>query len=200
MSELSENAINQSSSKQPNQLPHVIERWISNYQEEHGHYAALAGFEAEIRNYHDGLSEAYSRLDIGEQIALFGFVCRLLGEEEVVNQIQELERDQGRRKLAAEEDAPLMTWCPECGPDMDVDEDGCCVQCGATATGPWADKAHAMDAENQALTLKINWLRDALEKYAEPNNWDRGTYDETQTADVFMLWGAWRIAAKALEG
>jgi len=33
------------------------------------------------------------------------------------------------------------TWCPQCGPDVDVDEDGCCDVCGADAVGPGADGA-----------------------------------------------------------
>jgi hypothetical protein len=27
------------------------------------------------------------------------------------------------------------SWCPECGPDVKVDEDGCCAHCGADACG-----------------------------------------------------------------
>ena len=37
----------------------------------------------------------------------------------------------------------VATWCPQCGPRVDVDEDGCCVSCGATATGDGADMAAA---------------------------------------------------------
>jgi len=48
------------------------------------------------------------------------------------------------------------------------------------------------------LSLTIVWLREALKKYADPNNWDLGTYDDVQTADVFMLCGAGRIAQEAL--
>jgi hypothetical protein len=33
--------------------------------------------------------------------------------------------------------------CVECGPNVRVDEDGCCAACGASAMGPWADKAVA---------------------------------------------------------
>ena len=29
------------------------------------------------------------------------------------------------------------TLCPQCGPDVKVDDDGCCKECGATATGDW---------------------------------------------------------------
>lgn len=39
------------------------------------------------------------------------------------------------------------SWCPQCGPDVTVDEDGCCVTCGATATGDGADAVLAMRAE-----------------------------------------------------
>lgn len=27
------------------------------------------------------------------------------------------------------------TFCPQCGPDVDIDEEGCCLTCGATAVG-----------------------------------------------------------------
>jgi len=28
----------------------------------------------------------------------------------------------------------VWSWCPECGPDVKLDEDGCCVGCGLDAT------------------------------------------------------------------
>lgn len=33
------------------------------------------------------------------------------------------------------------TWCPQCGPRVSVDEDGCCVSCGSTAVGEGANLA-----------------------------------------------------------
>lgn len=38
---------------------------------------------------------------------------------------------------------PSLTWCPQCGDGVSVDEDGCCVSCGSTATGEGADQASA---------------------------------------------------------
>jgi len=35
------------------------------------------------------------------------------------------------------------SWCPQCGPSVKCDEDGCCAHCGATATGDGADAALA---------------------------------------------------------
>lgn len=35
------------------------------------------------------------------------------------------------------------SFCVECGPSVLVDEDGLCAACGASAMGPWADKAVA---------------------------------------------------------
>lgn len=32
------------------------------------------------------------------------------------------------------------TLCVECGPNVSIDEDGCCIACGATATGKWLKK------------------------------------------------------------
>ncbi len=39
------------------------------------------------------------------------------------------------------------SWCPECGPNVMVDEDGCCQMCGSTAMGPGATKAHDLAAK-----------------------------------------------------
>lgn len=43
----------------------------------------------------------------------------------------------------------MRTLCGQCGFDVKVDEDGCCVTCGADATGPYVDQAL-----NQILSLK----------------------------------------------
>ena len=32
------------------------------------------------------------------------------------------------------------SFCPECGPGVSVDEDGCCVTCGSTSTGQAVDR------------------------------------------------------------
>lgn len=34
----------------------------------------------------------------------------------------------------------LRTFCPECGPNVYIDEDGCCTECGALATGEWVSR------------------------------------------------------------
>lgn len=39
------------------------------------------------------------------------------------------------------------TFCPECGPGVQVDEDGLCVGCGATAVGTALDKLRAILGE-----------------------------------------------------
>lgn len=44
----------------------------------------------------------------------------------------------------------VKTWCPQCGPDVSVDEDGCCAVCGADATGDGADLAHAQRSHLEA--------------------------------------------------
>jgi len=35
----------------------------------------------------------------------------------------------------------IGTWCPQCGPNVDADKDGCCRTCGAGCMGPGADEA-----------------------------------------------------------
>ena len=43
-------------------------------------------------------------------------------------------------------------WCAQCGPDVRVDEDGCCASCGDDVTGEGADEAHRW--RNEALKLR----------------------------------------------
>jgi hypothetical protein len=31
----------------------------------------------------------------------------------------------------------LYSFCPECGPNVALDQNGCCVPCGSTAVGSW---------------------------------------------------------------
>ena len=38
------------------------------------------------------------------------------------------------------EDMYFHTLCTECGPDVPIDEEGCCLQCGAFADGVFATK------------------------------------------------------------
>jgi hypothetical protein len=55
-----------------------------------------------------------------------------------------------------------MTFCPECGFNVAVDEDGCCKHCGATAMGAAVDALPSPTAiaERDAV---IAQLRAALE-------------------------------------
>lgn len=41
----------------------------------------------------------------------------------------------------------LGSWCPQCGSNVSVDEDGCCNSCGCSAVGQGADEAHATIAD-----------------------------------------------------
>lgn len=43
----------------------------------------------------------------------------------------------------------VETWCPQCGPNVVVDDDECCVMCGASATGDGVDMVHALYHENE---------------------------------------------------
>ena len=57
-----------------------------------------------------------------------------------------------------------MTWCPECGLGIPVDEDGCCNLCGATATGAGADAAVAAQARIAELEAERSRDRKLLEE------------------------------------
>lgn len=41
------------------------------------------------------------------------------------------------RKRKAAKDRRLYSFCAECGPNVLVDEDGCCGTCGGCAMGTW---------------------------------------------------------------
>ena len=59
----------------------VIDRWIQAHEAEQGHYAALAGFKADLRAHSDVLTDWYGEADLDEQLALFTWVTKLLEEE-----------------------------------------------------------------------------------------------------------------------
>ena len=40
-------------------------------------------------------------------------------------------------------DIERNTFCPECGFDVTVDEDGCCIGCGAVSVGNAVDKLYS---------------------------------------------------------
>lgn len=51
------------------------------------------------------------------------------------------------------------SWCPECGPHVGVDEDGCCASCGCQAHGKGADEALVAmkTGEHRALCAVAEW-------------------------------------------
>lgn len=54
----------------------------------------------------------------------------------------------------------LGAWCPECGPQLFVDEDGLCRICGATTTGDGANEA----LKNAVMVME---LKQAAERWLE---------------------------------
>jgi hypothetical protein len=71
------------------------------------------------------------------------------------------------RSLADQPEPPGVsepaTWCPQCGPRVAVDEDGCCASCGADATGDGADRAGAALAELDRIRRELTSLGKRLE-------------------------------------
>lgn len=53
-------------------------------------------------------------------------------------------------------------WCPQCGPGVRIDEDGCCATCGADAVGEGADVAHHAEALGYARGIEAaaKWFRE----------------------------------------
>ncbi len=69
----------------------------------------------------------------------------------------------------ADTDDEYNTFCPACGLGVDVDDDGCCKLCGATATGVEASRVAALlyEKESRATTAEarareVEQERDAL--------------------------------------
>jgi Lar family restriction alleviation protein len=67
------------------------------------------------------------------------------------------------------------TWCPQYGPRVAVDEDGCCASCGADATGEGADRAIAAVAELERIRRELSRLSERLEDtfmggYSDPRD------------------------------
>lgn len=57
------------------------------------------------------------------------------------------------------------TWCPQCGPHVTVDGDGCCDRCGCTAMGRGANRAvEALAATQPAPPAPEEEMRDAIAK------------------------------------
>lgn len=63
----------------------------------------------------------------------------------------------------------MKTFCPECGPDVAIGEEGCCASCGATATGgavkimaadqvALAEENRRLKQEVEELKVKVMWL------------------------------------------
>ena len=59
-----------------------FERWQLYHSKKQGHYACIAGFEEDLRHYHETLAEEYDKMDLCARIALFGLVCGLIEEAE----------------------------------------------------------------------------------------------------------------------
>ena len=55
--------------------------------------------------------------------------------------------------------AEIFTFCPECGFNVPVDEEGLCCGCGATAMGSGVDalRAQLAEREKDKANLKKNW-------------------------------------------
>lgn len=77
-------------------------------------------------------------------------VMTTLGKHNAVHDAEKQDREH------KPEPEPELTskgsWCPQCGPNVKVDEDGLCAACGATAMGEGTDKA--LTAIDELKTLK----------------------------------------------
>jgi hypothetical protein len=81
------------------------------------------------------------------------------------------ERDELRARVAELEQRrpPLHSLCVECGPNVRVDEDGCCASCGNGAMGTWLDASQGREtpAVSSALSSAAEYMRQLEEVRAE---------------------------------
>ena len=99
------------------------------------------------------------------------------------------------------------TWCPQCGPDVDVDEDGCCGACGADATGDGADRAHAWrtadEAANDLLGVSVaqsKVLRDEVNRLSAASRYHLGYWWLPYVLGAIAGFGACGILGLLLRG
>jgi hypothetical protein len=59
-------------------------------------------------------------------------------------------------------DHKIYTFCPECGINTGVDEDGLCVSCGATAMGKGIDELNALRDRIRTLEEETDKLQDQI--------------------------------------
>lgn len=73
------------------------------------------------------------------------------------------------------------TLCPDCGPDIIVDEDLLCTQCGATAAGPYTDeimcKLRTLETENERLRGLITHKQDSKEIELLTKKWNEAEHE-----------------------
>jgi len=58
-------------------------------------------------------------------------------------------------RVSVHDPSPAGTWCPQCGPDVKCDEDGCCIECGSTAVGDGAEVALQLTREREKIAMLI---------------------------------------------
>ena len=57
-----------------------------------------------------------------------------------------------------EPDGWTGSWCPQCGPNVKVDEDGCCVTCGCTAVGDGVEQAQKLLETTRTFLILLEGL------------------------------------------
>lgn len=79
------------------------------------------------------------------------------------------------------------SWCPQCGPHVAVDDDGCCQTCGATALGEGTREAHRARIQARRLRRQPNDLvRLAMERAAAAFGGSDGTFTAANFSVAMM--------------
>ena len=74
-------------------------------------------------------------------------------------------RAAGRPGLEKKPEGKIYTFCPECGYNVQIDEDGLCVTCGATAIGRAVDNMNPPVPELTAVVRRLvdGYLKQTLD-------------------------------------
>jgi hypothetical protein len=65
------------------------------------------------------------------------------------------------------------SWCPQCGPSVELlQEDGCCVHCGATCTGPGAELALELIRKSHGTNDELSELQEFDQPKSVPAPWN----------------------------
>ena len=82
---------------------------------------------------------------------------------------------------------PIDTFCPQCGSNVEIDDDGCCAACGATALGAGVNEIDALLQRAEAAEARVDALEEAIHAHRE----DRRASDQLGKGERPANIGLW---------